>query len=99
MALVRDDLVQSLYDNMGFSKGQATKTVESLFEIMKETLSSGENILISGFGKFVVKNKAQRRGRNPATGEDLTLEARRVVVFKNSSLLFEKIKARDSSSE
>ena len=99
MALVRDDLVQSLYDNMGFSKGQATKTVESLFEIMKETLSSGENILISGFGKFVVKNKAQRRGRNPATGEDLTLEARRVATFKNSSLLVGKINAGDSSSE
>ena len=99
MTLVKDNLIQRLYDNMGFSKGQATKTVESLFEIMKETLASGENILISGFGKFLVRNKAQRRGRNPATGEDLTLEARRVVTFKNSSLLVEKINARGSSSE
>jgi len=99
MALVKDDLIQSLYDNVGFSKGQATKTVESLFEIMKGTLASGEDILISGFGKFLVKNKAQRRGRNPATGEDLTLEARRVVVFKNSSLFVKKINGRYSSSE
>ena len=99
MALVKDNLIQRLYDNMGFSKGQATKTVESLFGIMKETLGSGEDILISVFGKFVIKNKAQRRGRNPATGEDLTLEARRVVTFKNSSLLVEKINEMGSSSE
>ena len=99
MALVKDDLVQSLYDNVGLSRAQAVKAVETVFEIMKETLASGEDILISGFGKFVVKNKAERRGRNPATGEDLTLEARRVVTFKNSSLLVGKINAGDSSSE
>ena len=99
MALVKDDLVQSLYDNVGLSRAQAVKAVETVFEIMKETLSSGEDILISGFGKFVVKNKAERRGRNPATGEDLTLEARRVATFKNSSLLVGKINAGDSSSE
>lgn len=99
MALVKDDLVQSLYDNVGLSRAQAVKAVETVFEIMKETLASGEDILISGFGKFVVKNKAERRGRNPATGEDLTLEARRVATFKNSSLLVGKINAGDSSSE
>jgi integration host factor subunit alpha len=94
MTLVKDDLVQSLYDNVGFSRGQAVKAVESVFGIMKETLTSGEDILISGFGKFNVRNKAQRRGRNPATGEDLTLEARRVVTFKCSSLLVKRINGR-----
>lgn len=97
MTLVKDDLIRSLYDNVGFSKEQAAKTVESLCGIMKETLSSGEDILISGFGKFNVRNKAQRRGRNPATGEELTLEAQRALTFKCSMLLMKKINGRDSS--
>jgi len=65
--------------------------VESLFRIIKETLESGENLLISGFGKFVVKGKAERRGRNPQTTEDLRLRARRVVAFKTSGVLRNKI--------
>ena len=93
MALVKDDLVQSLYDNVGLSRAQAVKAVETVFEIMKETFSSGEDILISGFGKFVVKNKAERRGRNPATGEDLPLDARTVVTFKCSGVMRDRINA------
>jgi integration host factor subunit alpha len=98
MTLVKDNLIRSLYDNVGFSKRQATKTVKSLYGIVKEILASGEDILISGFGKFNVRNKAQRRGRNPATGEELTLEARRVLTFKCSTLLMKRINGRDSSS-
>ena len=98
MTLKKDDLVQSLYDTVGFSKGQAAKAVESLFGIMKETLASGENILVSGFGKFSIRDKARRRGRNPATGKDLILESRRIVRFKSSSLLVKRINGRESSS-
>jgi integration host factor subunit alpha len=72
--------------------------VERLFEIIKETLEIGENILISGFGKFVVREKAARRGRNPQTTEDLHLRARRVVIFKTSGVLRKKINETSKSS-
>jgi len=72
------------------NKVEAARTFESLTEIVKQTLTSGENILISGFGKFCVKEKNERRGRNPETGNDMNLEARRVVTFKFSGKLREK---------
>jgi integration host factor subunit alpha len=65
--------------------------VDNVFELIKKSLESGDDVLISGFGKFMVKKKAQRRGRNPATGGDLTLDARRVVVFRCSPVLREKM--------
>jgi integration host factor subunit alpha len=68
--------------------------VEALLEIMKKTLESGEDVLISGFGKFCVKEKSDRRGRNPQIGNELMLEARRVVVFKCSSVLREKLNVK-----
>ena len=71
--------------------------MESLFRIIKETLESGENLLISGFGKFIVRGKSERRGRNPQTTEDLRLRARRVVVFKNSGVLRKKINKESKS--
>jgi integration host factor subunit alpha len=73
--------------------------VERLFEIMKHTLERGEDLLISGFGKFVVKDKAARRGRNPQTTEDLRLRARRVVVFKTSGVLRKRINERSKASQ
>lgn len=87
MALTKEAIINSIYNQVGLSKSQSRIVVEKLLEIIKETLRSGENILISGFGKFEVKEKSARRGRNPQTTEDLQLRARRVVVFKTSGVL------------
>lgn len=91
MTVKKEDLVASVYNKTGMSKSESRFVVETLFDIMKETLESGEEILISGFGKFRVKEKKERRGRNPQTGEDLQLRARRVLVFKSSRVLRKKI--------
>ena len=77
--------------NNRLTKKQSSETIEALLEIMRETLASGEDILISGFGKFYVKEKRERRGRNPATSEDMMLDARKVVSFKCSGKLREKV--------
>ncbi len=90
MALTKSEIVASVHD-LGFTKKQSVEVIESLLEIIKRTLESSEDVLISGFGKFCVKDKAKRRGRNPATGEDLTLRGRRVVTFKCSGKLRNKI--------
>ncbi len=91
MTLTKADLVNKLYESEVLSKAQAIEAVEAVIEIIKETLENGENVLISGFGKFTVKDKKARRGRNPHTGEDLILEPRRVVTFKPSGVLRKKI--------
>ena len=91
MALTKADIIQTVSEESGFSKKQSMETVETLLEIIKRTLENGEDVLISGFGKFCVKEKRQRRGRNPATGSSMTLAARRVVTFKCSGRLREKI--------
>jgi integration host factor subunit alpha len=91
MTLTKDNLIQTLYDQSGFSKHQSKALVEEIFEMVKKALESGDDVLISGFGKFSAKKKSPRRGRNPATGEDLTLDARRVVNFKCSGILRDKI--------
>ena len=91
MSLTKEKIIDDIYNNIGLSKTRSRTVVESLFRIIKETLESGENLLISGFGKFVVKGKSERRGRNPQTTEDLRLRSRRVVVFKSSGVLRNKI--------
>jgi integration host factor subunit alpha len=91
VALTKERIIDSIYNQVGLSKSQSRTVVERLLEIMKQSLESGEDILISGFGKFVVKEKSARRGRNPQTTEDLQLRARRVVVFKTSGVLRDKI--------
>ena len=91
MALTKEKIIDSIYNQVGLSKSQSRSVIERLLEIMKQSLKSGEDILISGFGKFVVKEKSARRGRNPQTTEDLQLRARRVVVFKTSGVLRDKI--------
>ena len=91
MALTKENIIDSIYNQVGLSKSQSRSVVERLLEIMKQSLESREDILISGFGKFVVKEKSARRGRNPQTTEDLQLRARRVVVFKTSGVLRDKI--------
>ena len=91
MALKKTDLTESIYNQCGYSKSKSTKLVESLLEIIKNTLENGEDILISGFGKFCVKDKNERRGRNPQTGEDKMLGSRRVLIFRCSDVLRNKI--------
>lgn len=90
MALTKSDIVTKIHD-LGFPKKKSVETVESLLEMIKNTLENGEDVLISGFGKFCVKNKKERRGRNPATGSDLILRERKVVTFKCSGKLRERI--------
>jgi integration host factor subunit alpha len=90
MALTKSDIVASIHD-LGLTKKKSVEVIESLLEIIKRSLESSEDVLISGFGKFCVKDKAERRGRNPATGEDLMLRGRRVVTFKCSGKLRHKI--------
>jgi integration host factor subunit alpha len=91
MTLTKDDIVKTLAKENGFLKKRSIEIVETMLEIIKSSLASGEDVLISGFGKFCVNEKRQRRGRNPATGEDMMLEARRVVTFKCSGQLKKKI--------
>ena len=91
MALTKEKIINSIYHQVGLSKSQSRNVVEKLLEIIKQSLENNEDLLISGFGKFVVKEKAARRGRNPQTTEDLQLRARRVVVFKTSGVLRDKI--------
>lgn len=90
MALTKNDIVAKVYD-VGFAKNKATDAIESLLDIIKSTLATGEDVLISGFGKFCVKDKKTRRGRNPATGQDLILRERKVVTFKCSGKLRQKV--------
>jgi integration host factor subunit alpha len=91
MPCTKDYIVNSIYNQLDLPKNKSTEIVESLLEIIKRTLASGEDVLISGFGKFCVRNKERRRGRNPQTGEDMTLRSRRVVTFKCSGVLRDKI--------
>lgn len=91
MTLTKEKLITSIYDQVGLSKSQSQSVMEKLLEIIKQSLEKGEDILISGFGKFAVKSKSERRGRNPQTTEELRLRARRVVVFKASGVLRDRI--------
>jgi integration host factor subunit alpha len=91
MTLTKANIVERIQKADIIPKSQTVYAVETLIEIIKQTLEDGENVLISGFGKFSVKDKKPRRGRNPHTGEDLMLEARRVVTFKPSGVLRDRI--------
>jgi integration host factor subunit alpha len=90
MALTKSDIVAKVHE-LGFTKKKSVEVIESLLEIIKSTLESGDDVLVSGFGKFCVKNKQRRRGRNPATGSDLILRERKVVTFKCSGKLRSRI--------
>ena len=91
MTLTKAQIVQALVELNGYPNKQSFETVETLLEIIKRTLVSGKDIMISGFGKFCVKEKKQRKGRNPATGKDMMLEPRKVVTFRCSRQLRDKI--------
>ena len=91
MTLTKSQITEAIAEQNGFTKKQSTETVETILEIIKSELASGEDVLISGFGKFCVNEKRKRRGRNPATGEDMILAPRRVVTFKCSGKLRKKM--------
>ena len=86
--MTKAEIVQALYAKVGgFSKKESADIVDLVFEMMKETLGRGEKIKISGFGNFVLRDKRQRQGRNPQTGEEITISGRRVLTFKASQVL------------
>ncbi|MBS3759757.1 MAG: integration host factor subunit alpha [Desulfobacterales bacterium] len=90
MALTKVKITKQVHD-LGFTQQESTEIVDTLLEIIKSCLENGEDVLVSGFGKFCVKDKPPRRGRNPATGDDLMLEGRRVVSFNASGKLRNRI--------
>lgn len=91
MTLTKFQITNAIAEQNGFTLKKSSETVETILESIKSTLASGDDVLISGFGKFCVKDKRERRGRNPATGGDMVLAPRRVVTFKCSGRLRDKI--------
>jgi integration host factor subunit alpha len=91
MTLTKAHIVEKLFGKNLFTKGESAQIIETLFELIKHSLQDGDDVLISGFGKFSVKEKHQRRGRNPQSGEPITLPPRRVVTFHYSARLKEKM--------
>lgn len=91
MTLTKAHIVNSIRSQAGFTEDKSFELVEAVLELMKKALESGDDVLISGFGKFSVREKNERRGRNPATGDDLMIESRKVVTFKCSGKLRGKV--------
>ena len=91
MTLTKSQIVEKISTSTNSSRNKSSDTVETLLEIIKQTLASGEDVLVSGFGKFCVKQKSERRGRNPATGGDMMLRSRKVVRFKCSGKLRDRV--------
>src|SRR4030043_444082 len=85
--MTKVDIVESIYEKVGFSKKEVAKIVEYIFDIIKESLINEDKIKISGFGNFVIRKKKSRRGRNPQTGDDIEITARRILTFKPSQVL------------
>jgi len=85
--MTKADLIESIYEKIGLSKEESSRIVELVLETLKDTLESGEKVKISGFGNFVVRTKRSRRGRNPQTGDEIQITARKVLTFKSSPIL------------
>ncbi len=98
MALTKEKLTVLLQDQLDLSKQESRQLLDRLFKLMKDTLSQGEDLLISGFGKFSVRQKKARRGRNPQTRENLILAARKVLVFKTSGVLRQRLNKSSKST-
>jgi integration host factor subunit alpha len=94
MTMTKADMGKIICEKMGFALKESTEIVEQVFEIIKETLESGEKIKISGFGNFVIRQKRPRAGRNPQTGEKMGISGRRVVTFKSSNVLRKALNRR-----
>ncbi len=95
--MTKVDIVENIYEKVGFSKKEVAKIVEYIFDIIKETLIKEDKIKISGFGNFVVRKKRSRRGRNPQTGNDIEISARRILTFKPSQVLKGDLNTREKS--
>ena len=89
--MTKADIIEDIYEKVGISKKETSKVIETIFDSIKETLESGENVKISGFGNFTVRQKKKRRGRNPQTGEEIEISARKVITFKPSNVMKELI--------
>jgi len=89
--MTKADIFEKVQEGISMTRKESAEMVEAVFSIMKNTLETGENLKISGFGSFIVKKKADRRGRNPQTGESITIEARRILTFKPSGVLKDQI--------
>ncbi len=87
MSLTKIDIIESIYEKIGIPKKDCVSIVESVFEIIKDDLDKGNDVMISGFGKWTVKAKKKRKGRNPQTGKELMIDARKVVTFRPSQVL------------
>ena len=96
MSLTKADIVERVYKEANFSKKEASDLVDLIFKVIKDTLSKGEKVKISGFGNFSIRDKATRMGRNPQTGESMEITARRVLTFKPSQVIKEDVTARYS---
>jgi len=94
MSMTKADIVERIYKEAGFSKKEAAELVDLVFKVIKDTLSKGEKVKISGFGNFSIRDKATRVGRNPQTGDAMEISARRVLTFKPSQILKEDITNR-----
>lgn len=95
MSVTKADLTNAVFEKTDLQRQKSIFVVESLLEIIKHTLESGEDVLVSGFGKFCVKDKKKRKGRNPQTGQDAMLRERRVIRFKHSVVLREKMNGKN----
>jgi integration host factor subunit alpha len=91
MTLTKANIIECIRNDLGFPRKKSADVLETLLEIIKKSMENGEDVLISGFGKFCVNEKGARRGRNPATGYDMMLEKRRVITFKCSQVLRKKM--------
>ena len=87
MSLTKVDIIESIYEKIGIPKKECIRIVESVFEIIKDDLDKGNDVMISGFGKWTVKAKKKRKGRNPQTGKEMMIDARKVVTFRPSQVL------------
>ena len=97
--MTKADIVEQIYERVGFSKKESAELVEKVLQVMKDVLADGEKVKISGFGNFVVREKNARKGRNPQTGDEILLEARRVLTFKPSLVLKNLLNDESPSTE
>ena len=92
--MTKSDIVETVYQNVGFTKKRAAEVVNLILDSMKEALESGQKVKISGFGNFEIRNKDARKGRNPQTGAEITITERRVMTFKPSQVLKDRLNSR-----
>ena len=99
MTITKNSLVELIHDEVGLNKREAKEFIEEFFKMIKNTLEEGNDIKFSGFGNFILRDKVARPGRNPKTGENVTISERRVVTFKSGLKLKNKLEAYDGKSE